>query len=197
MLVASSALADETVWNPFLFTAYCSTCGPQTPLTLEQVDAVQVLMGGTLGPGPAVPLVPIDDGNDFNPPMGGVGNGAKPTFPLLPAPAVGPGNANGNSGSGGSSDSGVGHDHNSNDQNDSGGENHTGGLDYGVDVGEGPSAGENVVTFTTADNMPLDPLSDTPTSGGGSGQTLIPEPTTLLLFGSGLALVSARMRKRR
>ena len=34
-------------------------------------------------------------------------------------------------------------------------------------------------------------------SGGGSGQTLVPEPTSLLLFGSGLAMTAYRARRKR
>lgn len=202
-LVASSARADETVWNPFLFNVFCSTCGPQTPLSLEQVDAVQVLIGGQLGP--AIPLAPPFD-SDIELPGGGGNGPTKPAFPVLPAAALvgGQGNSNGASATGGSSGAGPHHDNNGGSDNNGASKNgesehDTDGLEYGVNVGEDSTADETVVTFTS-DNVPKDVASDTSGAGGGGGeggQTLVPEPTTLLLFGSGLALVSAGMRKRR
>jgi len=174
---ASPARADNTNWNPFLFTAVCSTCGPQTPLTFEQVDGFQTLIGGDLGP--AIPLSP-PAGNAT--PSGGEGNEGKPTLHLLPA-APGLGVSSFSTGGNSQSDS------------DNGGR--SGGLGYGVDVNEGSNAGQNVVTFPSTNDGRNDVSPNTPVGGGGSGQTLVPEPTTLLLFGTGLTLIAGRLRKRR
>jgi hypothetical protein len=96
----------------------------------------------------------------------------------------------GSGGSGGSASNGSSSSSSGNNQN-------SGGVEYGV------NANQNVVTFTTNDvntnGINTDVLSDTSGGGGdqGGGQTLVPEPTTLVLFGTGLALVSTRLRRRR
>jgi hypothetical protein len=55
------------------------------------------------------------------------------------------------------------------------------------------------VTFTYGDGSTtldtIDALGDTP-GGGGSGQTLVPEPTTLMLLGAGLSAMAVRRRRR-
>jgi len=193
---ASPARADNTSWNPFLFTAVCSTCGPQTPLTLEQVDGFQTLIGGDLGP--AIPLSP-PAGNAT--PSGGQGDEGKPTLHLLPAaPGLGVssfwtgGNSQGDSDAQGGDNDDQGEDNGG--RNNSDGENHSGGLGYGIDVHEGSNADQNVVTFTST-NGSTDVSANNPVGGGGDGQALVPEPTTLLLFGSGLTLIAGQLRKRR
>jgi len=180
---ASPARADNTDWNPFLFTALCSTCGPQTPLTFELVDGFQTLIGGDLGP--AIPLSP-PAGNAT--PSGGQGDAGKPTLHLLP---VAPGLGVSSFSTGGNSQG------QNNDGRDSGGVNHSGGLGYGIDVNEGSNAGQNAVTFTSTNDGRNDVSSNTPVGGGGGGQALVPEPTTLLLFGTGLTLIAGQLRKRR
>jgi hypothetical protein len=173
---ASPARADNTSWNPFLFTAFCSTCGPQTPLTLEQVDGFHTLIGGELGP-----IIPLSPPVGNATPSGGQGNEGKPTLHLLPsAPGLGVSSF---------STGGTGHT-----DSDDRGENQSGRLDYGIDVNEGSNANQNVVTFTSTDGISNNVSSG---GGGGQGQTLVPEPTTLLLFGSGLMLVAGQLRKRR
>jgi hypothetical protein len=55
------------------------------------------------------------------------------------------------------------------------------------------------VTFTYGDGSTtpdtIGALGDT-SGGGGSGQTLVPEPTTLMLLGSGLSAMAVRRRRR-
>jgi hypothetical protein len=55
------------------------------------------------------------------------------------------------------------------------------------------------VTFTYGDGSTtsdtIDALGDTP-GGGGAGQTLVPEPMTLMLLGSGLSAMAVRRRRR-
>lgn len=99
------------------------------------------------------------------------------------------------------------------------------GMDYGItSAGDNPSTGnapvtggneliKNSVVFTLSGfngNLSFSNISfqygtdlEEPNfgggtgSGGGSGQTLVPEPTSLLLFGSGLAASAFRLRRRR
>ena len=85
MALPSSAAADQLGGSPFSFRAFCSTCGPQTPLTLEQADAVEFVTSDFLddiltGPDtfPVAPDAPIGLGG---PPVGGGGGS--------PAPGVG------------------------------------------------------------------------------------------------------------
>jgi len=191
LIFALPVRADETAWNPFLFTPFCSTCGPQSPLTLEQADAVELLFGAQVL-GPAIPITPPPIGdNDSTPPPENIGRQGPPTLSVLPAsvlPATSGGSGSG--GSGGSASNGSSSSSSGNNQN-------SGGVEYGV------NANQNVVTFTTNDvntnGINTDVLSDTSGGGGdqGGGQTLVPEPTTLVLFGTGLALVSTRLRRRR
>src|ERR1044071_9128395 len=90
--IPATAAADDLVWNPFLFIPYCSTCGPLVPLTMEQVDARDVLPAGFV---PGVPPIsdpgPIDDGVVSIPvppsPGGDAGssNGYSPPVQIPPA----------------------------------------------------------------------------------------------------------------
>ena len=195
-LFASPVRADETVWNPFLFTPFCSTCGPQSPLTLEQADGVELLFGAQVL-GPVVPITPPPIGdNDFTTPPESIGRQGAPTLHVLPITS-----ASTSSGSAGQNAQG-----NSDDQGEDGqgGNGNNGGAgDQGSGLEVGFDANQNVVTFTTNDvntnGVTTDVLSDTSDggAGGGGGQTLVPEPTTLVLFGTGLALVSTRLRRRR
>src|SRR5690349_19271984 len=87
-LFAPPARADETSWNPFLFTTFCSTCGPQTPLTLEQADGIELLLSGAGLVGPAIPLSPPNVSDHDTPPPSGAAGDGKPGLSLLPtAPA--------------------------------------------------------------------------------------------------------------
>src|SRR5205814_5285700 len=79
-----------------------------------------------------------------------------------------------------------------------------GGLDYGVSAstnnpsgsngaGSGSNGPQNGVTFTYGDGSTtldtIDTLGDTP-GGGGAPETPVPEPTTLMLLGSGLSAMA-------
>ena len=196
----SNAAASEIGWNPFLNTAFCSTCGAQTPLTLEQADSWVFLPTDFLGDiltGPG--LFPVEFDAPVGPggPAAGGGGGS-------PAPGVGipgfvdpPSTNSGGGVPGGGGNAGGGN---------AGG--NAGGLDYGVDAnnpfgsngaGTGSNGPQNDVTFPNGDGSTtldtIDSLGDTP-GGGGAGPTVVPEPTTLMLLGSGLSAMALRRRRR-
>ena len=201
--IPATAAADD-IWNPFLFIPYCSTCGPQVPLTFEQVDAREILPSGSLPGGPQLsPPVPFDDGViviPAGPPAGGGGpNGGAPPVqvPQTGGPGGNGGNGNNGNNSGGNKGGGDGdgldysitvhppggpdgpHGPNGSPGGDSNGNPPTFGL------GDGPGGG--IDTITT--NGPYD--------GGHEGQTLVPEPATLLLLGTGLSTAAFRRRRGR
>jgi hypothetical protein len=199
----STAAAGEVGWNPFLSTAFCSTCGPQTPLTLEQADAWTFLPTDFLDdilPGPDIFPVEFDaPGGPGGPAAGGGGGSAAPGVGI-PGFVDPPSTNSGGGVPGGGGNAGGGN---------AGGGN-AGGLDYGVSAsgnnpsgsngGNGGSNGpQNDVTFTYGDGSTtsdtIDALGDTP-GGGGAGQTLVPEPMTLMLLGSGLSAMAIRRRRR-
>jgi hypothetical protein len=194
----SIAAAGDVGWNPFLFIFSCSSCGPLTPLSMEQADGGQVLPGGlTFGgedvesgtPNAEVPI-PTDGAN-------------------APGNAPGFANANGLAVGGGL---GIGATVSVEGGNGN-------GLNYGLTLtnsstgainsgGQGPDApNDDVVAFSfvsptgdvgdTATNLSVTQLSPTDGGGSGSGQTLVPEPTSMLLFGSGLAVVGALARRKK
>jgi hypothetical protein len=194
----SIAAAGDVGWNPFLFIATCSSCGPLTPLTMEQADGGQVLPGGlTFGgedvesstPNAEVPI-PTDGANS---------PGSEPGFANANGLAVGGGLGTGATVS---VDGGNGN-----------------GLDYRLTLTDSSTGAINsrgqgsdtpnheVVTFSlvsptsdagdTATNLSVTQLSPTDGGGGGSGQTLVPEPTSMLLFGSGLAIVGTLTRRKK
>lgn len=167
---SSIAVADGVGWNPFLFISTCSSCGPLTPLTLEQADGGQVSSGNAPGVANANGLA------------------------LAAAPGIGPIVS-----VGGGNDNGLNYGltlvTNSTDAINSDGEganapNHE-LLAFNLlsSSNEGDAADTNSVT-------PLS-LTDGTGSGSGSAETLAPEPTSMLLFGSGLAIVSALARRKR
>ena len=216
---ASPARADEMVWNPFLFNAICSTCGWQTPLTLEQADGIEILFGPNVL-GPAIPVSPPISNSDFTPAPDPGTAGA----PLILLPGALPGASGSsvtNSGSSSSSSRGG--------NNESG----SGGNEYELNASQNgvSSSANDVVATDLLSHIPLlwntPPHSDTSllpntsllldapfladtslrsgasvlsdTSGveAAADLAVAPEPTALILFGSGLALVSARLRRRR
>jgi len=179
---------NDVGWNPFLFIYTCSSCGPQTPLTLEQADGGQALPSGLA--------------------FGGSDGGADLTSPeAQPDGAPGVVNANGlgisaapTTGPGVSVAGGTGE-----------------GLKYGLTfpntasgdaTGGGSTSNSNDATgiiFTLAagaDDTSTNPgptqLSPTDGTGSGSGfaETLVPEPTSMLLFGTGLAAIAALARRK-
>lgn len=204
----ATAAADDISWNPFLFVQFCSTCGPLTPLTLEQADARDLLPWEGLSVGPPVSdPVPFDNGVitvPVGPPsVGGSSNGGAPPVQLPSANGGGNGaNGNGGTGNGG----------NGNGGNGNGGNNGTGdggGLDYSITVRpptgpdgppgpNGTPGGGNPPTFEIGGGTGggVNPITTTDTyDGGHEGETLIPEPATLLLLGSGLSAAVLRRRR--
>ena len=195
----SFAVADDVGWNPFLFISTCSSCGPLTPLTLEQADGGQVLAGGFTFGG-----ADVDSGipNAELPIAAGNAN--------VPGSVPGFANANGLAVAGGL---GIG------SAALAGGSNGN-GLSYGFTVsanstGEAASGGQGSGTgnheelaFTLGspssdgdaeEDLPETRLSltDGPGSGSGGGDTVVPEPTSMLLFGTGLAAIGALARRKR
>ena len=81
----------------------------------------------------------------------------------------------------------------------------TGAINSGGQGSDTPN--DDVVAFSlvnatsdggdTATNLSVTQLSPTDGGGSGSGQTLVPEPTSMLLFGSGLAVVGALVRRKK
>jgi hypothetical protein len=193
----SIAAADEVGWNPFLSTSICSTCGPLTPLTLEQADTVEVILTNFLDTlvGPPVfieePGLAVGGGGSTTPFTGGprptVPGGQIPSFVGPPGPGGSGGGAPG--GSGGVTTGGGGNDN---------------GLPYGITVhgpnngGNGSDAPHNDVIASFGDEPGPLHLTDGPGDDPGdhAGETLIPEPTTLLLLGSGLSAAALRRRRR-
>ena len=196
----SFAAAGDVGWNPFLFISTCSSCGPLTPLTMEQADGGQMLPAGFTFGGADVDVstpnaeIPI-----------AAGNANAPGSPL------GLANANGLAVAGGL---GIGA------AAIAGGSNGN-GLSYGLTVitnstGEVASGGQSsgtgnheelVFTFVSPSrdgdgdgetNLSETQLSltDGPGSGSSAGDTLVPEPTSMLLFGTGLAAIGALARRK-
>jgi hypothetical protein len=178
----SIAAAGDVGWNPFLFIFSCSSCGPLTPLSMEQADGGQVLPDGLTFGGEDVESgapnaeVPIADGANAS--------GNAPGFA----------NANGLGGNANGLNYGLTLTNSS-----------TGAINSG---GQGPDApNHDVVAFSfvsptgdvgdTSTNLSVTQLSPTDGGGSGSGQTLVPEPTSMLLFGSGLAVVGALARRKK
>ncbi len=206
--IPATAAADDIVWNPFLFIPYCSTCGPLVPLTTEQADARDILPAGVLsGVPPISDPGPIDDGVVSipvpPPPVdpGGSSNGGAPPVQIQ-IPSSG-GNGNNGGGNGGGGNSGGG---NSGGGNSGGGGGNGGGIDYTITVTPpGPNGGPgdgngNPPTFGIGDGPGgggIDLPPSNPSDGGHEGQTLVPEPTTLLLLGSGLSAAALRRRRAR
>jgi hypothetical protein len=192
----SSATAGEVGWNPFLSTSFCSTCGPQTPLTLEQADAWVSLPTDFLDDiltGPDIFPVEFDAPFDPGGPAAGGGGGSATPGVGIPGFVDPPSTNSGGGVPGGGGNAGGGN---------------AGGLDYGVGANNpsgsngsngGSSGPQSDVTFTYGDGSTtldtIDALGDTP-GGGGSGQTLVPEPTTLMLLGAGLSAMAVRRRRR-
>jgi hypothetical protein len=200
----STAAADEVGWNPFLFTSICTTCGPLTPLTLEQADGIEVLLTNFLEPLVGPPVFVDEPGFA----VGGSGSptlftgGPRPTVPGGQIPSfVGP--PSGSGGSGGGAQGGGAGGGGGNAGGDGGSDS---GLPYGIIVhgppglnqgGEGPGGPNNDVTFSFGDEPGPPNLTDGggDISGGQAGETLVPEPTTLLLLGSGLSAAAFRRRR--
>src|SRR6266550_162518 len=136
----STAAAGEIGWNPFLSRPFCSTCGPQTPLTLEQADTADFLPTNFLDDiltGPEIFPVEFDAPVGPGEPAAGGGGGS-------PAPGVGiPGFVNppsSNSGGGvpgGGGNAGGGNAGGGN----AGGGNAGGGNAGGGNAGEGNAGG--------------------------------------------------------
>jgi hypothetical protein len=194
----SIAAAGDVGWNPFLFISTCSSCGPLTPLTMEQADGGQVLPGGlTFGgedlessaPDAEVPI-PTDGANaPVNPPGFANANGLAVGGGLGIGATVSVGGGNGN-----------GLNYRLTLTNSSTGAINSDGQ--GSDTPNGDVVAFSLVNATsdvddTATNLSVTQLSPTDGGGSGSGQTLVPEPTSMLLFGSGLALVGALARRKR
>jgi len=218
-LVASSspARADgvtiQTGWSPFPYF-YCSSCGPNVPLTLEQADGVETLMGPAITES-ELSLRILGSNGVVNP---GEASTTAPASSLLPAK---PGVALSVSSFGSHE---LGHSSLDRDgADDRDGVENTEGLEYNVNVStgnaghdglsasgddddaafddnrdqnEGNNPSHGTTTFTSAD---LDNIAggNTVSGGGESGESLAPEPTSLILLGSGLALLASRVRRRR
>ena len=218
ILAASApAFADgitiQTGWTPFLFQPYCSSCGPNTPLTLEQADAVEVLLGPAIAEALSPPLV----GPDLVP----VGPASTPTAGSAPTGSIVPGNLGAMSSGGSFGPHGLDVSSNRGGADDGHDVEQTDGLDYDVHViaghghqadadadtggafnddspdhndGDNPSHGTITITSDDWDN---DTSSHTVVAGGGqAAEVLTPEPTSLLLFGSGLVLLASRLKRR-
>ena len=187
---------SETGWNPFLFIYACSSCGPQTPLTLEQADGGQALPSALSFGGAEGDLT---------------SSGAQPPAPTGLEPDGAPGVVNANGlGISGAPVTGVGlNGATGNDE----------GLKYGMtfpNSASGDASGHSgsnpnqdaALTFTLGESSAigedgatnLEPTVLSPNNGSGSGsvsgETLVPEPTSMLLFGTGLAAVAALARRK-
>jgi hypothetical protein len=220
-LVASSsrALADgvtiQTGWSPFPYF-YCSSCGPNVPLTLEQADGVETLIGPAITESEL--SLPVLGSNGVVNPGEASTTGGAPASSLLPAK---PGVALSVSSFGSHE---LGHSSLDRDgADDRDGVEKSEGLEYDVNVStgnaghdgvsaagddddaayddnrdqnEGNNPSHGTTTFTSVD---VDNISsgNTVSGGGESGESLAPEPTSLILLGSGLALLASRVRRRR
>jgi hypothetical protein len=215
--IPATAHADDIVWNPFLFIQYCSTCGPQIPLTLEQADVRDILPFGILpGLPPDLGPGPIDDGvvAPFVPPVGvggGAPNGGGPTPPppsngggLSAGGNSSGGNSSGGNSSGGNSSGGnVGGGGNSNNANGGngggpnagGGNNGGGNSDYSfLDTFPGPNDGTPGNSPT--ENSAFDGSNLSLTDGSSDpAAPVVPEPTTLVLLGTGISAAVLRRRR--
>jgi len=192
------AAAGDIGWNPFLNIPICSLCGPQTPLTLEQADTSNTFFTESDGlTGPPVFIDPpgLADGGGGSTFTGGprptAPGGVVPSF-LGSGPGAGGfgGGVSGGPGGGGSNGSGGNDD----------------GVPYGLTVnnppgpgGDGPGGPHNDVIFSLGDDSGPQNLSDTSgdTSGDQAGETLVPEPMSLLLLGSGLSAAAFRRRRQK
>ncbi len=206
--IPATAAADDIVWNPFLFIPYCSTCGPLVPLTTEQADARDILPAGVLsGVPPISDPGPIDDGVvsiPVPPPpvdAGGSSNGGAP--PVQIPSSDGNGNNGGGNRGGGNGGGGNGSGGNSGGGN-SGGSGGIGGA--GNDGGAGTLGGGPPEFVFGGDPVggfgdgPINGINPPINDGYDVGRDLetpavVPEPTTLLLLGSGLSAAALRRRR--
>ena len=233
----SIAAADEIGWNPFLYTSICSTCGPLTPLTLEQADTVELLLTTFLDNAMTSPVVPDNLGIADAPGLaiGGGGSpltgGPRPTVPGGQIPGFagspsgpggaggdgrgGPGTGGGGSGSGGGGSGSGGSGIGGGGSGTGGGGAPDNGFAFGVITG-GDTGGDNHVfgpnpggggfeslqddaPFGFGDSTGALTLTETvyDTSASDVPATATPEPTTLLLLGSGLSAAALRRRRAR
>lgn len=195
MLASPLVAQADDVWNPFMFLRTCSSCGALTPLTLEQADGAEVLSGGSRFDGNSsddVPLLGPALPTSAHEPDGapGIVNANGPGVSAAPVAGVGLGIAAGN------------------------GE----GLQYGLTLpnsnisggttGDAGAPNPPAVIFTLGDSTGSGQSADLGTSGlsptdgtgsgpGSSGQTLVPEPTSMLLFGTGLTALGVLSRRKR
>lgn len=195
----SFAAAGDVGWNPFLFISTCSSCGPLTPLTTEQADGGQVLPGGFTFGGADVDgstpnaELPIAAGNANTP---GSGPGLANANGLAVAGGLGIGSA---AIAGGSNGNGLSYGFtvitNSTGETASGGQaSGTGNHEELAFTFVSPSSDGDAETNLSETQLSL---TDGPGSGSSAGDTLVPEPTSMLLFGTGLAAIGALARRKR
>jgi hypothetical protein len=211
----STAAATEVGWNPFLNTPFCSTCGAQTPLTLEQADRWAFLPTDFLGDiltGPELFPVEFDAPVDPGGPAAGGGGGS-------PAPGVGipgfvdpPSTNSGGGVPGGGGNAGGGNAGGGNaGGGNAGGGNPGGGNPGGGDAGGGNAGGGNAGGGNAGgldDGVSANTPSGSNDANGGSNgpqndvttidalADTVPEPTTLMLLGAGLSAMAVRRRRR-
>jgi len=219
LLVSSSqAFADRITvqpsWSPFP-SFYCSSCGPNTPLTLEQADSVETLMGPAITESEL--SLPVFGSNS-----GVVNHGDASTTGGAPATSLLPGKPGVTLSVSAFGSHELGHSSLDRDSaEDQDGAEQGEGLEYDVNVSTGnaghdgssasgddddaafddnrdqnednnPSHG--TTTFTSSDLGTI-AGGNTVSGGGEAGELLAPEPTSLMLFGSGLVLLAFRLKR--
>jgi len=217
--------STPTLSDLVTMTPRCSSCGANTPLTLEQADTVDVdWFSNFTMPTP----FHIDEGQLFGPQAFDRGEDVSVELGLSTPDK----SSESNGANGSASDSDHQGDNNSqgedaddqglrytaNISHDTDGDgDHDGGHDGDDDGhhdsdhnGDGDHASDQSIAFSLGDSgstgnggsAGLQPLGVDggsgagSGSGGGSGQTLVPEPASLVLFGTGLSVVAFRNRRR-